>query len=117
MVNLVSEEYGYNDSLDGLYIFCGTAAEANTSPEQPEEPAAETELAPASDSKPAETAASEATISEANAANSEQPQKTGSVVGSGTMIMSCGLSAAVGALMLPSHTQKARVIISPSNIT
>ncbi len=112
-VNIVSEDYGYNDSLGGLYIFCGTDNGTAAAAEKPAE-AAKTETAPATESKSEteskteDTTVSEGTVNEAKATNTEAPQKTGSVVGSGTMVMSCGLSAAVGALICFLLTRKKR---------
>jgi hypothetical protein len=104
-VNIVSEEYGYNDDLNGLYIFASTGSAADDeTPAETTEKTETTESTPAEESSPAdeskteETTASEGTVSEAKSANSEAPQ-TGSVIGGGTLVMSCTGSAAVGALI------------------
>ena len=81
-VNLVSEEYGYNDTIGGLYIFCGTESSSA-----------------ADEGKTAETTDTQDTASKANADNAQTPQNTGSVVGTGIMAISCVSSAAVGALV------------------
>ena len=108
-VNIVSKEFGYNDALGGLYIFCGTEKDDAGEPEKTDTDSSETDAsseaaAPEESSAAAEdTSASSDTSSEAAAAedtSSESENKAvGSVVGTGTMIASCGGSAVLGALI------------------
>ena len=91
-LNIVSEEYGYNDGLKGLYIFSGTAS-INSAPAAPAvTPAAET-------ASETETPSSAETSASADSSDGTAAAATGSVVGTGTMMLSCVGSAALGALV------------------
>ncbi|MBR6873275.1 MAG: hypothetical protein IKN17_07200 [Ruminococcus sp.] len=102
-LNIVSNDYGYNDKLGGLYIFSGTV---KTDEDPAETPAEQTDpsAATADTSSETETVSEADTSSQAAAAtddtSSEASDKTtGSVVGTGTMVASCVGSAALGAMI------------------
>ena len=116
-VNIVSEEYGYNDKLGGLYIFSGTEKtdpkpepEPEPKPEPEPEPEPETsdtdssdtdassEAAATEDSSDTEDASSEAAAAEDTSSETDNIA-TGSVVGTGTMVGCCVGSAVFGALI------------------
>ena len=70
-VNLVSEEYCYNDKLGGLYIFSSTAADSS----------------------------SQAAASADDTSSKSDEKAADSVVGTGAMAASCAGSAVLGALI------------------
>ena len=83
-VNLVSEEFGYNDSLKGLYIFCRTE-KATPSPDP--------------DPSSSSTDSSSETSSESETSSDSNSNAAASVIGAGTLTLSCVGSAAIGALI------------------
>ena len=93
-LNIVSEEFCYNDEFDGLYIFSGTESKNNASREDTKAPA------DTSDTGTGTSSVTE-TASGTEAADSSEGEATavGSVVGTGTMVVSCVGSAALGALI------------------
>ena len=82
-VNLVSTEYCYNDKLGGLYVFC-----ASQKPDPSEKTDTSSSMADSSTESSETEASSESTATAA-----------ASVVGAGTLTLSCVGSAAVGALI------------------
>ena len=101
-LNIVSEKYGYNDGLNGLYIFSSTAEpSAETDDEQPAEtPDSSTaEASSEAESVPDTSSEAAAETSEAESSDTDKANAAGSVVGTGTLIASCTGSAAIGALI------------------
>ena len=99
-LNIVSEEFGYNDGLNGLYIFTGTAKEADD--KQAEQPSETPDSSTADTSSEAESApdtSSEAAAVTEDSSSTAEAAAAGSVVGTGVMIGSCVGSAAFGALI------------------
>lgn len=101
-LNIVSTEYCYNDNLNGLYIFSGTgmAEETPAKPAAQTVSEAETETETESTETGNEALSSDSTDNKAAAA--------GSVVGTGTMFLSCVGSAAAGALICFLITRRKR---------
>lgn len=89
-VNLVSEDYCYNDKHKGLYIFSGTNKTVK----------AENTAAKTDSSTPAADSSSQAAASSEDASSRSDNKAAGSVVGTGTMALSCVGSASIGALIV-----------------
>ena len=83
-VNIVSDEYGYKDSLNGLYIFFKTE-KAMPSPDP--------------DPSSSSTDSSSETSSESESSSESTSKAAASVIGAGTLTLSCVGSAAIGALV------------------
>ena len=79
-VNIVNDEYGYKDSLNGLYIFFRTE-KANPSPD------------------PDPSSSSTDSSSESETSSESNSKAAASVIGAGTLTLSCVGSAAIGALI------------------
>ena len=93
-VNIVSTEFGYNDKLDGLYTFGKTEKADDQSKVEP--------TSATTDSSTAESSAADSSSKAAakeESSSEDENKATGSVVGTGTMALSCVVSAAVGALI------------------
>ena len=93
-LNIVSEEFCYNDEFDGLYIFSGTESKNNASREDTKAPADTSDTG-------TDTSSVTEKASGTETADSSEGEATAvsSVVGTGTMAISCVGSAALGALI------------------
>ena len=100
-VNLVSEEFCYNDAFKGLYIFCGTEKSGAAETAKPTSSNTDASSAKAEDSSSAaaDTSSAAAAAATEDSSSKSDNKETGSVVGTGTMAISCVGSAALGALI------------------
>ena len=102
-VNIVDEEYNYNDGLGGLYMFYSSApadapAADKTVPTEKKDDQ--------SSSKADDTSASNEVKSSASDADSTANANSGSVFGTGSLVLTGTLSAAAGALICFLITRK-----------
>ena len=100
-VNLVSEEFCYNDAFKGLYIFCGTEKAGTAETAKPTSTNTDTSSAATEDgsSAAADTSSAAAAAAADDSSSKSDNKAAGSVVGTGTMAISCVGSAAIGALI------------------
>ena len=96
-VNLVSEEFCYNDGLNGLYIFVGNETKNAAPTVDPGD--FEVKLVTETDNISEADTSVEPVSSSAAAEDQDTADASGSVVGTGIMVASCVGSAAVGALL------------------